>query len=154
MKRMISSLRPACLLACLALVLAAPASHADIYKWVDADGKTHYSERKEDAGKSKVEEVKIKSSPETTNTATRPGWQEQEAEFRQRQIQRQQEEAKANKPAPVKPRQLYSEKPETDASRCEMAKDILGGKLVHGNGAKTDANDRMIAERDKSRFCH
>ena len=152
MKRMIFSPRPVCLLACLTLLLAAPTSHADIYKWVDADGKTHYSERKDDAGKSKVEEVKIKSSPEAT--ASRPGLQEQDTEFRQRQIKRQQEEANANKPAPVKPRQLYSDKPETDASRCEMARDILSGKLVHGNGAKTDANDRMIAERDKSRFCH
>lgn len=141
--------------ACLALLFATAASHAEIYKWVDANGKTHYSEKKDDAGKSKVEQVKIKPPPESANAAPAQNWQDKEIEFRKRQIQKQLAEARAPKPKPKEPKP--SDAPdlhqETDASRCALAKDILSGKAVHGNGAKTDANDRAIAERDKSTFC-
>lgn len=142
--------------ACLALLFATAASHAEIYKWVDANGKTHYSEKKDDAGKSKVEQVKIKPPPESANAAPAQNWQDKEIEFRKRQIEKQEADAKAAKAAKASAAK-QSEAPDyrndNDVSRCALAKDILSGKAVHGNGAKTDANDRAIAERDKSTFC-
>jgi len=36
---------------CLTLLLASADSFAEIYKWVDANGQTHFSERKDEAGK-------------------------------------------------------------------------------------------------------
>ncbi|MFZ6873216.1 DUF4124 domain-containing protein [Undibacterium sp. Di27W] len=140
--------------ACLSLLFIAHASHAEIYKWVDANGKTHYSEKKDDAGKAKVEEVKVKGLPESTNTAPSQSWQDREIEFRKRQVQKQEADAKAAKASEAKPPAAPDYHQETDASRCALAKDILSGKAAHGNGAKTDANDRTIAERDKSMFCH
>jgi hypothetical protein len=35
------------------------ASYAEIYKWVDAEGKTHYSEKKEDAPNASAVKVKV-----------------------------------------------------------------------------------------------
>ncbi|MBI1772625.1 MAG: DUF4124 domain-containing protein [Burkholderiales bacterium] len=146
-------LKPALFAACLGLICTTSA-HAEIYKWVDANGKVHYSEKKDDAGKAKVEEVKVTTGEGKPSTAQ--NWQDQEIDFRKRQIQKQQAEARAPKPKPKEPKS--SDAPdlhqETDASRCALAKNILSGKAVHGNGAITDANDKTIAERDKSIFCH
>jgi hypothetical protein len=146
-------LKPVLFATCLSLMITVTAN-AEIYKWVDANGKTHYSEKKDDAGKAKVEEVKVNAGEGKASAA--PSWQEQEIEFRKRQVQRQQAEARAPKPKPKEPKP--SDAPdlhqETDASRCALAKNILSGKAVHGNGAITDVNDKTIAERDKSMFCH
>ncbi len=138
---------------CLNLLFVASASHAEIYKWVDANGKTHYSEKKDDAGKAKVEEVKVKSLPESTGTPAQ-SWQDREVDFRKRQMQQQEADAKAAKAkaSQAKPPDVPYDQ-NNDASRCALAKDILSGKAVHGNGAKTDANDKSIAERDKSTYC-
>jgi len=144
--------QPVALTICLSLLLTATA-HAEIYKWVDANGKTHYSEKKDDAGRAKVEEVKVNAG-EGKPSAT-PSWQDQEIDFRKRQIKKEQAEARAPKPQPAAPKS--SDTPdnhqETDASRCALAKNILSGRAVHSNGAITDANDKAIAERDKTMFC-
>lgn len=139
--------------ACLTLLFAISASHAEIYKWVDANGKTHYSEKKDDAGKAKVEQIKIKPPPESANAAPAQNWQDKEIEFRKRQIEKQEADAKAAKASVAKQPVAPDYRKDNDVSRCALAKDILNGKAVHGNGAKTDANDRAIAERDKSTFC-
>ncbi len=47
-------MRTAKLMLLAAALLLHPASRADIYKWVDANGKTHYSNQKEGAGKAAV----------------------------------------------------------------------------------------------------
>jgi len=60
MQRLISDLW--ILAVCLMCLLVAN-SDAQIYKWVDENGKTHYSEKKEDAGNAKTEELKSKSQP-------------------------------------------------------------------------------------------
>jgi len=139
--------------ACLTLLFATAASQAEIYKWVDANGKTHYSEKKDDAGKAKVEEVKIRPSPDSANATSAQSWQDQEIEFRKRQMQKQEEEAQAAKANAAKPPKRIDYRKDDDVTRCTLAKDILSGRAVHRNGAKTDTNDRTIAERDKSMYC-
>ncbi|MCU6435614.1 DUF4124 domain-containing protein [Undibacterium sp. Jales W-56] len=134
----------------LVLGLSAVA-RAEVYKWVDANGKTHYSENKEDA-KGKAEQVKITSRPAPISSTS--SWREQEEQYKQRQAQQQSEQA-SRPSAPARNKSTYdSNQPETDASRCDLARSINNGTVVHTNGAKTDANDRMIAERDVKTYCH
>lgn len=136
------------------LVLAlTPPGHAEIYKWVDANGQTHYSENKDDAGKGKAEEMKIRSTPMQAAISSTQSWQEQEQEFKRRLVQNQLEQT--HRSSVTTPTRSTSDRnqPETNASRCDLARKINNGTAVHSNGAKTDTNDRMIAERDVSTYC-
>ncbi|MFZ6781207.1 DUF4124 domain-containing protein [Undibacterium sp. Ji83W] len=146
-----TTFKPVLFAACLSLVCATSA-HAEIYKWVDANGKVHYSEKKDDAGKAKVEEVKVTTGEGKPSTAQ--SWQDQEIDFRKRQMEKQAKQAKepvdkSKGPSPFVP----GNQPETNESRCAMAKGILNGDLVHGNRIKIDANDKAIAQRDVSTYC-
>lgn len=144
-------LKPALFATCLSLMITVTAN-AEIYKWVDANGKTHYSEKKDDAGRAKVEEVKVNAGEGKASAA--PSWQEQEIEFRKRQAEKQAKQAKEPVVKPKEPSPFVpGNQPETNESRCAMAKAILSGKLVHTNNNKTDANDKAIAERDVSTYC-
>lgn len=134
--------------------LVCSAGHAEIYKWVDANGQTHYSENKEEAGKAKVAVVRISSHPASGANPAAPDWKDQEQEYRQRNVQRQLEQT-PQQTRTARPRPERDEnQPETDAARCKLARDIMNGSLVHTNGAHTDGNDRMIAERDIRSYCH
>lgn len=110
---------------CLALALTS-VSHAEIYKWVDASGKTHYPENKDEAGTNKTEELKIKSKPVPAPTST-TDWRKQEEEFRQRLAQ------KPNAPVfrpPNSPQANSAPRGgqlETDASRYKYATDLNNG---------------------------
>ena len=81
-----------------ALLLGAMTAGAQIYKWVDAKGVTHYSEKPPADGKSKSVELR-----EATPRSTGPGapapasasLKDQEIEFRKRQLVRDQAEANA-----------------------------------------------------------
>lgn len=140
----------------LMLLLLSSGSHAEIYKWVDANGRTHYSERKEAAGTANAVELKVKSEPTSGQAAQSSPqyWQEQEIQFRQRQAEKPNE--KPNGPAVVKrPKSLSGGRSdETDTGRCKLAKDILSGAVRHRNGAPTDKYDREVAENDVRAYCH
>ena len=88
-------------LAVLAVVLSAPAA-AQIYKWVDGSGVTHYSEKPPENGKSK--EVQLReASPASAKPKVGPDTtlQERERAFNQRQVAREQAEAKQAKESAV-----------------------------------------------------
>lgn len=128
------------------LLLAAPASHAEIYKWVDAQGRTHYSEGKEHAGKAKAVELRLSSQPasEKSTTPAPPAYSDSRRSSRR---------GSSDEPPP-RPRSLSGGRSDdTDASRCNLARDVLSGAVRHGNGAPTDAYDRQIAENDVRLFC-
>ena len=78
--------------ACLAL--AAGVASAQMYKWVDEKGTTHYSESPPpDDAKTKVKPTKVepKVIPPSSSSAYKEGqekWRSQEAEFRKRQMDR------------------------------------------------------------------
>src|ERR1035438_7273580 len=107
---------------CLTLLFVSSTSHAEIYKWVDASGKTHYSERKEDAGKAKAVELKVESQPISTRATNSSAQdrQEQERQFKQRQAQKP--NLKTYGPlVATRPKSLSGGKSdETDASRCNL----------------------------------
>jgi hypothetical protein len=153
-KIMTTMMRMPCLIAALVLSWLAPACQAQLYKWVDANGQTHYSDRKEEAGKARVDEMKVAIPSNALQKPVRvPGQQQFEAAIRRRQIEQGKQAAAAAHP--LKPsRSYYTNEPETDASRCTLAQDITSGRARHRFGAPTDANDRAIANQDIKRFCH
>jgi hypothetical protein len=138
---------------CLILLQLSPASEAQVFKWVDANGQTHYSDKKDQTGKAQVEALKLNSSPSPAPAGAEPipAWQLREAEFKRRQAKTQ---ARAWPTMSAKSRSSYrSDEPETDTSRCVLARDILSGVATHSGGARTDGNDREIAQRDIAAFC-
>lgn len=142
---------------CVALLFISSTSHAQIYKWVDASGQTHYSEKKEDAGKAKTEELKIKSQPASTQTdnSSAQHLQEQERQFKQRQIQKKMNERTYGSPLATRPGAPSGAKSnDPDASKCTLARGVLSGTARHRNGAPTDQYDREVAESDIRLFCH
>lgn len=125
-------------------------SQAQIYKWVDENGKTHYSERKEAPGSAKVTEIKP-SAPRAAPSPAR-NWDAEESALRQRQLEREASTTRSNKPA--RPRALSNGTEDgTDASRCRLARDVLSGAVRHSNGKPTDQYDREVAENDVRAFC-
>src|SRR5450759_1174685 len=151
----ISNSNQSILSVCLTLLFVSSTSHAQIYKWVDASGQTHYSERKEDAGKAKAVELKVESQPistQATNSSAQD-WQEQERQFKQRQAQKLNEK-KYVSPVATRPKSLTGGKSDDpDAWRCSLARDVISGAVRHRNGAPTDKNDREVAENDIRAFC-
>jgi hypothetical protein len=134
---MIARFAIACLLAC-----ALPAA-ADMYKWVDEKGVTHYSESPPPEGQA----AKKLELPTTAPSAARPespeDWKTRELEFRQRRLKKERAE------------EAEKQKSEHDAAnvkeRCERARnklDILqGGHGIyhldeHGNRVFMDDNQR------------
>ncbi|MFZ6722405.1 DUF4124 domain-containing protein [Undibacterium sp. Ji49W] len=138
------------------MAMLAPLAQAEIYKWKDASGHTHYSENKQDAGNAKTEEVKVSTQ---AGTGSAQSWQEQEQAFRQRQAERKHDNTRPS----INPgsKANTGNQVETDATRCAEARRLLPaikeGRAYHrtiSSGTKADDNDRMIAERDISLFCH
>ncbi|MEJ7807353.1 MAG: DUF4124 domain-containing protein [Telluria sp.] len=133
----------------MAALLLHATGHAELYKWVDAQGKTHYSNRNDAPANARVGALKHDAAPAP---AAATSWQERERQFQLRQAR----SSEAITP-PGRPRRLAtshgSNQTESDKSRCELARDVLSGAVRHGNGAVTDANDRQIAQRDVAQFC-
>lgn len=138
------------LITLLLLMGASFGAQAQLYKWTDANGKVHYSSQPAPGSR----EVKVAPAPPADAKAD-TGWKEREAQYRQRQ-------AKPPVPAPS-PRGSgraaapdWSKRgmhPETDATRCALARDVLAGKARRSSGAPIDDNDRDIARNDVNTYC-
>lgn len=122
-----------------------------VYKWTDANGQVHYSEKK-DGAVAKPQEVKIAPSPPAPAPpppkASGPDpW---EVAF-----QKPKPSQERPRPVPQPSRRSLSGGREdgSDASRCNLARDVLNGVLRHGNGAPIDQYDRDVAAADVKRFC-
>jgi len=131
----------------LAAALFPSMGHADIYKWVDANGQTHYSQRKADAGDARTVELKVPPPPDAP-PASPPStelWRNTRSQ--------------ATRPQPPStdrpPRALSDGRDHgTDASRCALARDVLSGAVRHRNGKPTDTYDREVAQNDIKSFCN
>ncbi|WP_431096737.1 DUF4124 domain-containing protein [Polaromonas aquatica] len=132
-------------------LLLLPASHAQVYKWVDAKGQTHYSTRKEDAGGARTNEVKLPPQPAQPPAAKNPA----EYSRGQNNIPPPLAEKEAESPPkPKPPRSLSGGREDgTDASRCALARDVLSGAVRHSNGKPTDKYDIDVAQSDIRAFC-
>jgi hypothetical protein len=141
-----------------AVLLALPLlCHAEVYKWVDAKGVVHYSDNKFEAENAQVAELKASTTQAPAAAPAGPTWQQRDAEFRKRQHDKL--VASAYKPAPAVPqpvnpkRPYYSNEIATDASRCELARDIISGAAKPVSGRKTSSYDREVANNDVRAFC-
>ena len=142
----------------LALLFVSPAGYAQIYKWVDENGRTHYSEKKEDAGKASTSAVKVNapSGPTQSAESSAEHWQEQERLRKQRNIEEEYRKRPALSIQFKLPPQQNTAAPtgqNADDSRCRLARDVLNGAVRHSNGAKTDDYDRKVAQRDVEKYC-
>jgi hypothetical protein len=78
---------------CVLWALLVPAT-AQVYKWVDEKGVTHYDERPPQGKKAQEVEQRLSNPGPAPGKAGQPSWKEQDLEFRRRQIQAEQAEAK------------------------------------------------------------
>ena len=133
-------------------VLLGPAS-AQVYKWVDDKGVTHYGERAPQGKKAQAVESRLANPAPAPGTAVQPNWQEKELEFRGRRVEAEQAEAK--------------QKRQEDANRqaCNQARDRLaqaksarrmyrldekGQRVYQGDDEHREAiaqMERLISER-------
>ena len=143
--------------ACLpVLFFACGATHAEIYKWVDEKGRTHYSHNKADAERAKGTQLNIpKNAPAKTESSSYWDYVTDKSK------QQQPTEAPATAPEPqVRPNSRgipVTSDPRydgiDDAARCTYALDILNGTIRLPNGELYDEYDRKLAKDDVARFC-
>jgi hypothetical protein len=137
--------------ALLAALLLPSAGHAEIYKWVDVQGQTHYSERKADAGNARTVEVKPAPAPPPQASAPQEDWR---AWSRAAPPSQTATGGPPYGPPAARPRSVSGGRENgTDASRCTLARDVLGGTLRHSNGKPIDQYDRDVAQNDIKSFC-
>lgn len=140
--------RGAAIAACVALLLGA-AQADEIYKWVDKDGKTHYSSRREDAQGAATTTMRPAPPPA-------PGGPPPAAASANEEIIRRGTtpiDGSFVPPAVVQKPVARNYRSEAPADKCQLARDILSGRARHTNGAAISANDREIAESDVRAFC-
>jgi Domain of unknown function (DUF4124) len=139
------------------LLIAATTAQAEIYKWTDADGKVHYSENKAAAGQAKAATVQVRDRAPSAQEveAARQAWQAQDRDVNRRLEKLQRKERQTAMPdASVRPLSVSGGKEHgTDASRCNLAQDVLKGALVHRNGKPIDQYDLDTARSDVKLFC-
>ncbi len=128
-------------------------AQAELYKWVDAAGRTHYSDNKADAPQGGARELKVAAAPAPPSGM--PDWKRQEEDFKKRQAAAK---LKARHDA-LFDAQYQSRRtntgvtPESDLTRCQLARDVVSGAVEHPNGALTDSKDIQVARRDIAKFC-
>jgi len=116
--------------------------NAEIYKWVDEHGKTHFSDRKPSA-QSSIKPITISPSINTILSIPTSDIQiEDKAE----------EEKSQSKPKRTAQRRSKDE-PETDEYRCLLAQAIVNKKVRLSNGNPTDKHTLEVAKRDIRKFC-
>jgi hypothetical protein len=101
--------------AAIALLVAfclAPAAWAQVFKWVDESGKTHYGERPPPGVKAVEIGVPAPPSGAAAVPAPQKSAKEEELEFRKRQIERAKQEAKG---------EASAEEQRHRADRCALA---------------------------------
>ncbi|RJX30258.1 MAG: DUF4124 domain-containing protein [Oxalobacter sp.] len=139
----------------LFLLLITSVSHAQIYKCVDENKRTYYSEKK-DACKSDAVKMNVRSQPEHMQSPKDSAayWGEQERMRKQRKLQEDYNKKNYEPRVSTRPKSLSGGRAgNTNQSRCNLARDILSGAVGHSNGAKTDDYDRRVAQRDVEKYC-
>jgi len=131
---------------------------AEVYKWTDENGQVHYGEKKASTSKPGAKQLTINDrKPSAAEVeAARRHWQLQDQMVNERQagLDRQDRQSTAAPKGATGQRSLSGGKENgTDASRCNLARDILNGSLRHSNGAPIDKYDLDTARGDVRLFC-
>ena len=129
-------------------------SSAQMYKWTDAQGKIHYTDRAGDASAGRAAEIKVPPPPSVEAQSLRAkGWRDAEAAYQERHRPGS-VVAKRGLPVHVSTgRGGQGYQLETPRAKCGLAQDILSGEAVHVNRKPVDKYDRKIAASDVKAFC-
>ncbi len=132
-------------LACgLAVALLATAAQAQIYKWVDEKGQTHYEERPPEGKDPKdAKKMTAPAASKDTKAAAGADWKQKDIEFKQRQQSRDQAYAADEK------KRSQREKACADAREDLDYNDKRGRFYTEENGEKrfrTDAEQAAVVE--------
>lgn len=135
--------------------LAPAAASASVYKWVDADGRTHYSQRKPTEPGARASEIKPPPPPPDSPPLRKEPWVA--APSPASPTAAASPEASASTAAGLRTSRVYALSegldPNTDAYRCALAKDVLSGAVRRSAMRPTDDHDRNIARNDIKLFC-
>jgi hypothetical protein len=142
----------------LIIALAAVPAYAQLYKWTDASGKVHYSDRPLDGANSK--EVAVNRTPKKAAAATAPGaddWRERERESREQRIKREALEkdgsataARNGQRAPYNPSANRTNKPMSDDEVCKRdAQQIEFSEKVPQLGFRGAGGSVAVSEEER-----
>lgn len=144
----------------LIIALAAAPASAQLYKWTDADGKVHYSDRPQEGANAKEIQVQRPNQP----AASADNWRQREVESRERRMHGDQASREADAAAarnasklPYNPSQHRSNKPMTDDEVCTRdAQQIVFAEKVknisfrNGVAATEEERQAVIQQRKEN----
>ena len=129
------------------LLSAAPVG-AEMYRWVDAQGKIHYSDQAPTQSPKSTKTLNIPNQPATPAAESNKSWQEKELDYKKRQATAAESAAKKKKEA---------DDAKTKVENCDKAKKSLkaleeGGRMTvyddKGNRSFMDDAQRIKAMDD------
>ena len=120
----------------LALAAVAPPASADMYKWVDEKGVTHYSENPPPDGKATKMETKP-SGPAGAPSALPESWKQRELESRQKRIKEESDRAGEDNRAAARKRRCLQAQREIDV--VQSARPVYS---VNERGEKVYLDDK------------
>ncbi len=123
---------------CVLWALLVPAV-AQVYKWVDEKGVTHYGERAPQGSKAEDVQQRLGKPGVAPGKAAQPGWQEQDLEFRKRRIQAEQTESK-NK-----------QREDSQHQACNQARDQLAQMKSMRRMYRLDEKGERVYQSDEER---
>lgn len=123
---------------CVLWALLIPAT-AQVYKWVDERGVTHYGERAPQGKKAQEVEQRLANPGPAPGSAAQPSWKEQDLEFRRRRIEAEQTEAK-NK-----------EREASQSQACNQARDQLAQMKSARRLYRLDEKGERVFQSDDER---
>ena len=112
---------------------------AQVYKWVDEKGVTHYGERPPPGKKAQEVEQRLANPGPAPGKAAQPSWKEQDLEFRRRRIETEQNEAK-DKQREASQRQA-----------CNQARDQLAQTKLARRLYRLDEKGERVFQSDDER---
>ncbi len=134
----------------LALLLFSFEAHSEIYKWTDANGKVHYSDRKPSHQSSQAEKIKIDSHVNSIPRVRPLDPAKSNYEEKLKRQRRLEDQARVAASENSRRSQVNAEKIDP---RCRLARDILSGDAVLRNGLETGQHEIEVAKRDVRKFC-
>ncbi|NIO42992.1 MAG: DUF4124 domain-containing protein [Burkholderiales bacterium] len=131
----------------LVLAISATSTAKEMYRWVDANGQVHYSDRPPPAGAKNIRTLKESATgtvlpDESTDSA--PSYIEQEAAFKERQVKRAEEQAEAEKTKLA----AAERKKNCELARSNYNTISVGGRITRVNsaGEREYLSDEEVAQ--------
>ncbi|MFT6986913.1 MAG: hypothetical protein ACJAT7_002763 [Psychromonas sp.] len=130
---------------CIAFLVFSSSGYAEIYKWTDADGQIHYSDKNVNAGNSESQKIEVEASqnlmPKLASPKSNSKVKKQDPLERVTEMQKQES-------------MFFLAKENTANDPCTLARKILSGDVKLQNGLPTGKHEIEVAKRDIIKFCN